>query len=328
MLVDRFGRKHESLRISVTDRCNLRCFYCMPVEDVQFLPRDRVLTYEEIARLTSVFVRLGIHKIRLTGGEPLARRQLDHLIRMLRGIDGITDLALTTNGLLLADQAHALRAAGMMRVNISLDTLRPDVFRQIARRDGLEQVLAGIRVAQQVGFENIRINAVSIRGLTEEDVVPLAEFCRSRSLELRFIEYMPLDAEQHWHASQVLSGRRVLSIIENHLGRLHPKPRLDPSQPAVDYEYADGNGVVGFINSVTEPFCGDCNRLRLTADGQLRNCLFSTTEWNLKDHLRNNASHEQLESLIRESVAAKAAGHGINDPRFIRPPRAMYQIGG
>ncbi|HMP80770.1 MAG TPA: GTP 3',8-cyclase MoaA [Pirellulaceae bacterium] len=328
MLVDRFGRRHEALRISVTDRCNIRCFYCMPAEGVQFLPRERVLTYEEIAKLSEVFVSMGVHKIRLTGGEPLVRRDLPVLIRQLKSIDGVTDLALTTNGLLLADQAESLFSAGLSRLNVSLDSLRADVFQQIARYDGLSKVLSGIEAAQRAGFTGIRINAVSIRGLTESDVLPLAEFCKERGLALRFIEYMPLDADQHWTNSQVLSGRQVLSILESRMGPLIPLPRTDPSQPAVDYEYADGAGVVGFINSVSEPFCGDCNRLRLTADGQLRNCLFSTVEWNLKDALRSGASDEQLRSLIREAVAAKAAGHGINDPRFIRPERAMYQIGG
>jgi cyclic pyranopterin phosphate synthase len=328
MLVDSFGRIHESLRISVTDRCNIRCFYCMPNEQIQFLPREELLTYEEIVRFASVAVSAGIRKFRITGGEPLVRRDLPVLIRGISEMAGVEDLALTTNGVLLADQAEALRQAGLKRLNVSLDSLRPEVFEQITRRQELERVLQGIHRAQEVGFTGIRINAVSIRGLTEADVIPLAHFCRTAGHTLRFIEYMPLDADQGWTDQLVLSGERVRSILQEEFGVLRPCERPDPSQPAVDYSFADGRGQVGFINPVSEPFCGSCNRIRLTAEGQLRNCLFSTEEFDARRLLRSGGSDADLLELLRICVGEKKAGHGINDPRFIRPKRAMYQIGG
>lgn len=328
MLVDSFGRLHDSLRISVTDRCNIRCFYCMPNENLQFLPRSELLTFEEITHFVSVATRAGIRKIRLTGGEPLVRRDLHRLVSSLRQVPGVEDLALTTNGVLLEEQAEQLFRAGLMRLNVSLDSLRPEIFERITRRKGLEQVLAGIRKASEAGFERIRINAVSISGLTEEDVIPLARFSREAGHTLRFIEYMPLDAEQGWSQQLVLSGARVRSIIEQEFGPLQAADRPDPSQPAVDYRFADGLGEIGFINPVSEPFCGNCNRLRITAEGQLRNCLFSTEEFDARTLLRQGAGDEELLDLLRACVGAKKAGHGINDPRFIRPQRAMYQIGG
>lgn len=328
MLIDSFGRVHDSLRISVTDRCNIRCFYCMPNENIAFLPKTELLTFEEIARLAELATQLGIRKFRLTGGEPLVRRELHQLVRMLRNIDGVEDLALTTNAVLLEEQAEALLEAGLMRLNVSLDSLRPEIFEQITRRKGLEQVLAGLRRAAEVGFRRIRINAVSIAGLTEADVIPLADFCRESGHTLRFIEYMPLDADQAWSQKLVLSGARIKEMLEQTFGPLTPAERTDPSQPAVDYLFADGRGEVGFINPVSEPFCGACNRLRITAEGQLRNCLFSTEEFDARALLRTNASDEEVFALIRDCVGAKKAGHGINDERFIRPQRAMYQIGG
>lgn len=327
-LVDGFGRVHSDLRISVTDRCNIRCFYCMPAENVRFRPRDELLSFEEIARFVRVTVRLGINKVRLTGGEPLVRQDLHKLVALLAGIPGIADLALTTNGMLLAEQAHALRQAGLRRLNISLDTLSPHVFRQITRRDGLERVLEGIAAAQRVGFDSIKLNAVAIRGITEAEVVPLARFARERGLELRFIEFMPLDADQRWQHDQVLSGTEILHLLEAEFGPLEPVPPKHPGQPASDYRFAAGGGLVGFINPVTQPFCHDCNRLRLTAEGQVRNCLFSAVEWDARALLRGGASDEELALLIRQAVADKKAGHGINSDEFTRPPRAMYQIGG
>jgi cyclic pyranopterin phosphate synthase len=328
LLRDGFGRLHTNLRISVTDRCNIRCFYCMPAENVRFRPKTEILTFEEFERFTRVAVRLGITKLRLTGGEPLVRHNLAELVAGLAHIPGVEDLALTTNGILLREQAVALKRAGLHRLNISLDALTESVFEQIARRPGLSKVLDGIQAAIEAGFERIRLNAVSIRGLTETEIVPLAQFARRYGLELRFIEYMPLDADGQWRAEDVLSGDEVLAIIQDQVGSLDPAPNQDPSQPAVDYLYRDGGGGVGFINSVTHPFCGACDRLRLTAEGQIRNCLFSTIEWDARQVMRRGGSDEQLAELLLACVAAKKAGHGIDTPDFVRPERAMYQIGG
>lgn len=327
-LVDSLGRIHTNLRISVTDRCNIRCFYCMPDENIRFKPRSEILSFEEIERLVRVMAGLGINKLRLTGGEPLVRSGLADLVRLLVKIPGIEDIALTTNGILLAEQAAELKAAGLRRVNISLDSLQEEVFQRISRRPGLDRVLAGIAAAQEVGFEKVRLNAIAIRGLTEAEVVPLGQFARERGLELRFIEFMPLDAENNWESQQVLGGEEIRTILESAFGPLVASARPDPSQPATDYHFADGLGEIGFINPVTQPFCGDCNRLRVTAEGKLRNCLFSLVEWDARELLRSNASDEQLAERIRECVLAKKPGHGIDGTDFIKPERAMYQIGG
>ena len=328
-LGDRFGRVHRSLRISVTDRCNIRCFYCMPPGPVAFLPRDEILTYEEIARVVRVATRLGIHKFRITGGEPLVRAELLKLIHNLVGIEGVDEVALTTNGMLLAEQAMQLREAGLGRINISLDTLREEVFESISRRKGLDRVLEGIAAAQEAGFTKIRLNALSIRDLTEDDIVPLAAYAFDRGLELRFIEFMPLDADQQWESAQVLSGSAVRTVIEEAYGPLVPVVREDASQPAVDYAFADRPGRVGFINPVSAPFCGNCDRLRLTAEGQIRNCLFSTHEWDVRPLLRDGeVDDNEIAAQFFSAVAEKKAGHGINGPEFLRPERAMYQIGG
>jgi cyclic pyranopterin phosphate synthase len=326
VLVDTFGRRHTDLRISVTDRCNLRCTYCMPAEAI-FRPREELLAYEEIARVAAVAAGLGVRTTRLTGGEPLLRRDLAALVRLLVAVPGIDEVALTTNGLLLAEQADDLAAAGLGRLNVSLDSLREDVFERIARRRGLDRVLAGLAAARRAGFAEIRINAVSIRGLTEDEIVPLARFCRREGFHLRFIEFMPLDAEEAWDRSRVLSGADVRAILEREIGPLVADAAGDPGQPAVDYRWADG-GRVGFINPVTSPFCDRCDRLRLTADGQFRNCLFSTTEWDVKSLLRGGGSDAEIAALLRQCVAAKKAAHGIDTPAFARPARAMYQIGG
>ena len=326
-LVDAFGRVHTDLRISVTDRCNLRCSYCMPLE-VTFKPREELLTFEEIARVAGVAAGLGIRTIRLTGGEPLLRRDLAQLVRQLVAVPGITEVALTTNGLLLADQAASLRQAGLTRLNVSLDSLREDVFERIARRSGVDRVLAGLAVARREGFDDIRINAVSIKGLTEGEIVPLARFCRAEGFHLRFIEFMPLDAEHAWEKSQVLSGADVRAVLEAQVGPLVAVTAADAGQPAVDYRWGDGTGRVGFIDPVSHPFCDRCDRLRLTADGQLRNCLFSTVEWDVRHVLRIAGDDAEIVSLLRECVAAKRAAHGIDTPTFERPARAMYQIGG
>lgn len=327
-LLDRYGRRHTSLRLSVTDRCNIRCFYCMPAEGVVFRPRHELLTFEEIERFVRAVVPLGVNKLRLTGGEPLVRADLPKLVQRLSRIDGIRDIALTTNGMLLDRQAAALKAAGLDRINISLDTLREEVFQQITRREGLDQVLAGIAAAQTAGFRQIRLNAVAIRGLTEPEIIPLAEFARARNLELRFIEFMPLDADHHWSNDQLLTGAEIRRRLEQHFGPLVPATRPDASQPAVDFRFADDRGGIGFINPVSEPFCGNCNRLRLTAEGQVRNCLFSQVEWDARRLLRSGATDDELRTLVRQCVAAKAPSHGIGAEDFHQPERPMYQIGG
>jgi GTP 3',8-cyclase len=342
-LTDTLGRTHTSLRISVTDRCNIRCFYCMPNENVRFRPRDEILTFEEITRFANIVSQMGVRRLRLTGGEPLVRAELSRLVKMLAELPGIDDLALTTNGILLADQAAELRSAGLERLNISLDTLNEETFQKISRREGLDRVLAGIAAAQQVGFRQIRLNAIAIHGLTEDEIVPLGRFARERGLELRFIEFMPLDAEQHWRAADVLDGATIRRILESEFGPLRPVERPHSSQPASDFEFVDGGGRIGLIEPVSQPFCSSCDRLRLTAEGQVRNCLFSTAEWDARAILRRRAGllgtrcgessptpqdDNDLADLVRDCIRAKAPAHGINTVEFIRPERAMYQIGG
>ncbi|MGI9428663.1 MAG: GTP 3',8-cyclase MoaA [Bythopirellula sp.] len=327
-LIDAFGRLHTNLRLSVTDRCNIRCFYCMPAENVVFRPRNELLTFEEIERIVRIAASLGVNKLRITGGEPLVRSDLHELIRQLVGVPGIEDVAVTTNGILLVEQAQALKTAGLHRLNISLDTLREDVFQRISRRPGLQKVLDGIFAAKQAGFEKIRLNAIAIRGLTEDEVVPLAGFARDHGFELRFIEFMPLDADGNWQEQEVLTGSAIRQVLESTIGPLEPLERTDISQPAVDYRFVDGSCRIGFINPVSEPFCNDCNRLRLTAEGQIRNCLFSTSEWDARRLLRESASDDELRQLLRDSVAAKLPGHLIGQTEFQKPDRAMYQIGG
>ncbi len=286
-LTDTFGRVHNNLRISVTDRCNLRCTYCMP-EEVVFLDRGELLTFEEIARFVAVAAPLGIDKVRLTGGEPLLRRDLPRLVRMLCAIPGIKDVGLTTNGLLLAQQAAALYDAGLRRINVSLDTLDPGRFREITRRDGLEAVVEGIFAAKRAGFAPVKVNAVSIRGITEHEVVPLARFAREHGLEMRFIEYMPIGAD-HWERDKVYFAHEILDQLERHIGPLVPADDYDPRAPAMEFDYVDGGGRVGIIASVSRPFCLSCNRIRLTAEGKLRNCLFALDEVDLKPLLRGGA---------------------------------------
>jgi cyclic pyranopterin phosphate synthase len=327
-LVDQLGRTHHSLRISVTDRCNIRCFYCMSNENVRFKPRDEILSFEEIVRFVRVVSQLGVRRLRLTGGEPLVRSDVPQLVKQLAALPHVEDLALTTNGILLAEQAEALRRAGLRRLNISLDTLTEEVFQKITRREGLDRVLAGIEAALHAGFESIRLNAIAIRGLTEVEIVPLARFARDRGLELRFIEYMPLDAEQHWQAADVLDGEAIRRIVEAEFGPLLPATAPHPSQPAVEFAYADGSGRLGLIHPVSQPFCEGCDRLRLTAEGQVRNCLFSAVEWDARALLRGAGSDDEIAQLVRDCVWAKARAHGIGSREFVRPERAMYQIGG
>jgi cyclic pyranopterin phosphate synthase len=326
MLTDTFGRTHNNLRLSVTDRCNLRCTYCMP-EEVVFLDRAELLTFEEIAHFVAVAAPLGIDKLRLTGGEPLLRRDLPRLVHLLTGIHGIKDIGLTTNGLLLAGQAQALYDAGLRRINVSLDTLDPERFRAVSRRDGLEQVLAGIAAAKKAGFSPIKINAVSIRGLTEYEVVPLARFAREHELEMRFIEYMPIGAAA-WERSKVYFAHEILEQLEREVCPLAPADDYDPRAPAMDFQYSDGCGRVGIIASVSRPFCMSCNRLRLTSDGKLRNCLFALKEVDVKPLLRARRDDAQLAEMIRQNVRDKWEGHEINTARFIKPLRTMHAIGG
>jgi cyclic pyranopterin phosphate synthase len=327
-LVDGFGRVHTNLRISVTDRCNIRCFYCMPAENIRFKPREELLTFEEIERFARVAASLGVNKLRLTGGEPLVRHGVAELVGQLRKIPGIKDIALTTNAMLLADRAAALREAGLDRLNISLDTLNAEKFVEITRRDALNQVLDGIFAARKAGFTNIKLNAVAIRGLTEDDVVPLAEFARAHAMKIRFLEYMPLDGDEAWNNDYVLSGEEILRILSERFGPLEPIDPEDPSQPATDFRYQDATAEIGLIQPVSEPFCHRCNRLRITAEGQIRNCLFSVAEWDARALLRAGGDDEDVVELIRASVGAKHRAHGINTPDFVRPDRAMYQIGG
>ena len=325
-LVDRFGRVHTSLRIGVTDRCNLRCRYCMP-EQVEFLPRSEILMFEEIERVTRVACLLGVRKVRITGGEPLVRRNVTDLVARLARLPELEEIALTTNGLLLADHAVALKEAGLDRLNISLDSVRPEVFGQWTRRDVLPRVLEGIDAALQAGFDPIRLNALAVRGLTENEIGPLVRFARSKSLELRFIEFMPIDGDQMWERDSVLTGAEIRRRLEAEFGKLSERPRRDPAQPARDYVLPDGTRI-GLICSVSEPFCEACNRLRLTAEGQLRNCLFSTTSWDIRHLLRSGASDASLMEMMRQCIRAKKRGHGTDDPTMLRPDLAMYQIGG
>jgi cyclic pyranopterin phosphate synthase len=327
-LIDTFGRTHDNLRISVTDRCNIRCFFCMPEKDVQFVPRPEVLDYEEIERFARVAVGLGIRKVRITGGEPLVRRDLPVLVERLAGMPGIEDLALTTNGVLLAEMAGPLYRAGLRRINVHLDTLDRQRFMEIARRDELGRVLAGIEEARRLGYGPIKLNAVAVKNLVEPDIVPLARYARENGFEVRYIEFMPLDAQQIWDRSKVLTADEILAMLGREIGPLEPIPDADPRAPALEYRFADGGGRVGFIASVSRPFCLNCNRVRLTADGKLRYCLFAIEETDVKGLLRGGASDEEIARTIRRTVTAKWEGHEINSQRFVAPPRPMYSIGG
>ena len=327
-LIDTFGRLHDNLRISVTDRCNIRCFYCMPEEDVKYAPREEILTFEEIERFARVAVSLGVTKIRVTGGEPLVRKDLPVLIAKLCAIPGVRDVALTTNGVLLGRHAQALYDAGLRRLNIHLDTLDRERFLKITRRDDLCKVLEGIDTAQRVGFGPIKINAVAVKNLVEPDIIPLARYGREHGIEIRFIEFMPLDSQGLWARENVLSADEIIETLSREISPLMEIPDNDPRAPATDYRYADGMGSVGFIASVTRPFCLNCNRVRLTSDGKLRYCLFAIEETDVRALLRNGAPDSQIAAIIRETVHKKWLGHEINSPRFVAPPRPMYAIGG
>ncbi|WP_010584243.1 GTP 3',8-cyclase MoaA [Schlesneria paludicola] len=339
-LLDTFGRLHNNLRISVTDRCNIRCFYCMPAEDVQFMEKSELLSFEEIERIVRVAVPLGIDKLRLTGGEPLVRRELPRLVEKLAAIPGIKDVGLTTNGILLAEHAQDLYDAGLRRINVSLDALTPEKFKKFTRRDGFERVIEGIQAAQRAGFQPVKINAVSVRGLTEEEIVPFGHFARETGVDVRFIEYMPLDADNLWERDKVLFAQEIIDILSASIMPLvqvphghpsTPKTSPDPDDnagPAENMVFQDGVGRIGFIASVSQPFCLSCNRIRLTADGKLRNCLFSLDETDLRGLVRGQGTNADIAAAIRASVLAKSEGHEINTARFIQPSRPMHSIGG
>jgi GTP 3',8-cyclase len=328
MLTDRFGRVHDNLRISVTDRCNIRCFYCMPEDGVQFVPRAEILDFEEIERFVRIGVGLGIRKLRITGGEPLVRRDLPVLIARLASIPGIADLALTTNGVLLPEQAQRLYDAGLRRLNVHIDTLDRARFQHITRRDDLGKVLEGLELAKRIGFHKIKLNAVAVKNLVEPDIVPLARYARENGFEVRYIEFMPLDSQGLWDRSKVLLADQIIETLSREISPLIPVPDPDPRAPALEYAYADGGGTVGFIASVSRPFCGNCNRIRLTADGKLRYCLFAIEEDDVKGLMRGGAGDEEIAALVRKNLSEKWEGHEINSAKFVAPPRPMYSIGG
>lgn len=327
-LVDRFGRVHADLRISVTDRCNIRCAYCMPAEGVVFRSHRDILSFEEIERFVRVAAQLGICEVRLTGGEPLVRKGICALVEMLAAVPGIDDLAMTTNGILLGEHAEALKAAGLHRLNISLDTLDHVKFEQISRRDELPRVLKGIARAKQVGFRKIKLNALAIRGQTEDQIVPLAQFARRHDMELRFIEFMPLDGDERWDDSRVLPAEEILEVLTGAIGPMEPISPPGSHAPATKYRFLEGGPPIGLISSVSHPFCDRCSRLRLTADGKVRNCLFCKDERDVKRALRSGGSDQQLAELIRKSVHDKREKHGCDAGRLAPTDRSMHQIGG
>jgi cyclic pyranopterin phosphate synthase len=326
-LHDAHGRRISDLRVSVTDRCNFRCQYCMPAEGIDWLPRDGILSFEEIERLVRVLVGLGIEDVRLTGGEPLVRRDFPRLVEMLAGIDGLRDLSLTTNGYLLERHADALVAAGIQRVNVSIDSLARDRFFRITRRDSLAQVLAGLAaIAAHPQVRPVKVNAVAMRDFTEDEVLRFCELARSTDYVVRFIEFMPLDGDRAWKPDAVLTGAEIRRIIET-VHALEEVPR-EPHATARVYRFRDDAGEIGFISPVSEPFCADCNRIRLTADGKLRTCLFSMHETNLLEPLRAGATDHELEQILRDAVWRKELKHHVNEPGFRPPPRTMSAIGG
>jgi cyclic pyranopterin phosphate synthase len=326
-LVDGHGRPIGDVRISVTDRCNFRCQYCMPAEGLPWLQREALLSYEEIARLVALLSSMGVHDVRLTGGEPLVRRELWRLVEMVSAIEDVHDLSLTTNGYLLARQVDDLVAAGLRRVNVSLDSLAPDRFFQLTRRDSLAQVLEGLEAAQRhPELRPIKVNVVALRGFTEDEVVRFAEFARTRPFVVRFIEFMPLDADRAWTSDKVLPNAEIRAMID----AVYPLEAVGRDRHGTSrrWRFADGQGEIGFISPVSEPFCGDCNRIRLTAEGMLRTCLFSLHETDLREPLRAGASDAELETIVREAVWRKELKHHIGDEGFRQPARTMSRIGG
>lgn len=328
LLKDKFGRTIRDLRISVTDRCNFRCFYCIPDEDIVWKRRQELLTYEEIILIAEVAASMGVEKLRLTGGEPLLRRDIEFLVERLARISGVRDLALTTNAHGLAERARALRSAGLDRITISCDSLKREVFREITRRDELQSVLDGIDAAIAAGFPPPKINCVVIRGMNETEVADFADFAREKGISMRFIEYMPLDNAHQWDRTMLVGGREIRERIEER-HQLIQVQRDAPSETAMRFVFADGApGEIGIIAPVTMAFCGACSRLRLTADGNLRTCLFSMVDHNIRDRVRRGDAREEIAQFMIDTVMKKEAGHRINEADFVQPPRAMVFIGG
>ena len=326
-LIDGMGRTIVNLRISVTDRCNFRCTYCMPADNVEFMDRSNLLSFEEIQRVAQIVSRMGINRLRLTGGEPLMRKNLPVLIKMLSEVDGIDDIAMTTNAYFLKDQAQSLKDAGLKRLNVSLDALDPKKFRDVNRRDCLQSVLDGLDTARKVGFKSIKINAVAVRNFSETEIMSLIEMGRSDGFEIRFIEFMPLDSDKVWERDKVLFGHEIVNMIKDNY-ELVPIDNSLEIGPASEYNFADGKGKIGIITAVSNPFCDHCNRIRMTADGKLRTCLFSTEETNLKELIRSGATDKTIIETLKQAVLVKEPGHKINLDDFERPTRAMHAIGG
>jgi cyclic pyranopterin phosphate synthase len=329
MLPDSFGRIATDLRVSLTDRCNLRCAYCMPPEGLDWLPKTDQLTDDEVVRLVRIGVeRLGIREVRFTGGEPLLRRGLAGIVARTAALRPRPEISLTTNAIGLGRTAATLRAAGLDRINVSLDTLRPETFRKLARRDRLPDVLDGLAAAAQAGLRPVKVNAVLMRDLNDDEAVPLLRYCLDRGYELRFIEQMPLDAQHGWKRAEMVTAEEILAALGREFTLTPDDPRQRGSAPAEAFLVDGGPGRVGVIASVTRPFCGTCDRVRLTADGQVRNCLFARSESDLRGPLRAGADDAELAAAWRRAVAAKLPGHGINDPSFLQPDRPMSAIGG
>lgn len=328
-LVDSYGRRIKSMRISITDKCNFRCTYCMPADGLPWLKKAEILSYEEILRLSRVAVEIGIEQIRLTGGEPLVRRDVPELVRQLHKIEGLRSLSLTTNGVLLKQQAGALAEAGLSRINVSLDSLLREKFARLTRRDQFDRVMEGLEELEKYpSIHPIKVNAVAMRDFSEEEVLDFVRLARRKAYVIRWIEFMPLDADQIWRKEDILTGAELKAIIEAEYGPLVQIKTGDPSETARRYTFSDGIGEVGFINPVSEPFCASCDRIRLTADGQLRTCLFATEETDLRQVLRSGASDEELAETIRQAVWKKELKHYIGDKRFKRSNRSMSMIGG
>jgi len=326
-LLDGHGRRIEDVRVSVTDRCNFRCQYCMPADGLPWLRRDEILSFEEITRIVRLLVEMGVPDVRLTGGEPLVRRDVPSLVRMVAGVDGVRDLSLTTNGYLLERDADALVAAGLRRINVSIDSLQRDRFFQITRRDALPQVLRGLdAIARHPEVRPVKVNAVAIRGFTEREVIPFCDLARSTGFQVRFIEFMPLDGDRAWDRDAVLTGSELRELI----AAVHPIEELprEPSSTARVFRFRDGRGEIGFVDPVSDPFCAECNRIRLTAEGALRTCLFSHHETDLREPLRSGADDDELERIVRAAVWRKELKHRVGEPGFRQPARTMSAIGG
>lgn len=327
LLTDSYGRRMSDLRISITDRCNFRCFYCKSAIFSAGKERSEILTFEEILRLARIFLSLGIAKIRITGGEPMVRRGVDRLVRDLKRLPGLQDLALTTNGFNLEEKAALLKANGLDRVTVSLDSLNADRFAAITRSGDLDKVIRGIRAAKEVGLEPLKVNCVLVRGVNDDEIIPFAEFARQERVSVRFIEFMPLDEQGQWSRDKVVPGHEVLARLRERY-RFVPLGRANRHATSADYRFADSDGSIGLIMPVSAPFCGQCSRIRLTADGKIRTCLFSVVEHDVRAVLRSGADDSAVIKFIATVVQKKERGHGINEPGFVPPPRSMSFIGG